>query len=145
MAFVFVVRAFGSALDRGLASCPQWYIVFSMENRYYYLDRDGQVQGPVWLSVMRELWKNGRLMPTTEVSFNGADGWQGVEFHPEIFEVEVRLPVFKRIARAKSDPVRLLIWTVLLFFAYSAWVIVHWNDGKRLRLPSEDPPATAIR
>ncbi len=43
-----------------------------MENRYYYLDRDGRVHGPVWLSMMRELWSKGRLIfAKREVSVGG--------------------------------------------------------------------------
>ena len=114
-----------------------------MENRYYYLDREGRVQGPVWLSIMRDLWRKGRLMMSTEISLNGADGWQRMEFHPEIFEEETRLPALKRFAKAKSNPVRLLVWTILLFLAYTTWVIVHWNDGMRLKLHADDPPPAA--
>ena len=95
------------------------------------MDRDGNVHGPVWLSVMRDLYRKGRLMMSTEVSLTGTNGWQRMEFHPEIFEEDARLPALKRIARAKSDPVRLLIWTLVLLLAYGAWVVIHWNDGKR--------------
>ena len=107
-----------------------------MDNRYYYMDSDGRVHGPVWLSMMRDLYRKGRLMMSTEVSLNGADGWQRMEFHPEIFEEEMRLPALKRITRAKSDPTRLVVWTVLLLLAYGTYILVHWNDGKR-------PPAKA--
>lgn len=112
-----------------------------MENRYYYLDRDGRVHGPLWLSIMRERWRNGRLMMSTEISLNGADGWQRMEFHPEIFEEEARLPGLKRLALAKkSKPVRLLLWTMLLLLAYAAWVVFHWDDGLRLKLFDDEPP-----
>ena len=104
-----------------------------MENRYYYLDRDGQVQGPVWLSVMRDLWRKGRFMMSTEISLNGADGWQPMEFDPEIFDVVARVPALKRMAQTKSNPVRLLVWTILLFLAYATWVIVHWDEGMLLK------------
>lgn len=100
----------------------------TVENRYYYMDRDGRVHGPVWLTGMRELYRKGRLMMSTEVSLSGTGGWQGLEFHPEIFEDEAKLPALVRIARTKSNPVRLLVWTVLLFLAYATWVLVHWND-----------------
>jgi hypothetical protein len=109
-----------------------------MENRYFYIDRDGRVQGPFWLSVMRDLWQGGRLMMSTEISLTGTDDWQRMEFHPEIFEAQARMPALKRMAKAKSNPVRLLVWTVLLFLAYATYVLVHWNDGKRLRF---DPDA----
>ena len=104
-----------------------------MENRYYYMDREGRVYGPVWLTGMRELYRKGRLSMATEISLSGTGGWQGLEFHPEIFEEEARLPALVRMAQAKSNPVRLLVWTVLLFLAYATWVLVHWND------PSERP------
>ena len=102
-----------------------------MENKYYYMDRDGRVQGPFWLSVMRDLWKGGRLMMSTEVSHTGTSGWQRLEFHPEIFEGEAKLPVIKRMARAKSNPVRLLVWTILLFLAYATYVLVNLDTGQR--------------
>jgi hypothetical protein len=114
-----------------------------MDNRYFYTDSDGRVHGPVWLSMMRDLYRKGRLMMSTEVSLNGADGWQRLEFHPEIFEEEARLPVLKRMARAKSDPTRLLVWTVLLFLAYATWVIVHWNDRPARAAPVIPVPAKA--
>ena len=102
-----------------------------MDNRYYYLDRDGRVQGPIWLSMMRDLYRKGRLMMSTEISLNGTEGWQRMEFHPEIFDEEMQLPALKRITRAKSDPVRLVVWTILLLLAVGAYITVHWNDGKR--------------
>ena len=111
-----------------------------MENQYYYTDRDGRVHGPVWLSVMRDLYRKGRLMMSTEVSLNGTTSWSRVEFHPEIFEEEARLPAIKRIAKAKSDPTRLIVWTVLLFLAYAAYVVVHWGD----RPARETPPAPTV-
>ena len=104
-----------------------------MENKYYYLDRDGRVQGPLWLSVMRDLWKAGRLMMSTEVSLTGTSGWERIEFHPEIFEPESKLPALKRIAVAKSNPVRLLVWLILLFLAYATWVLVHMDTGRSPR------------
>ena len=116
-----------------------------MDNRYYYMDRDGNVHGPVWLSVMRDLYRKGRLMMSTEVSLTGTNGWQRMEFHPEIFEEDARLPALKRIVRAKSDPVRLLVWTAVLFLAYGAWVVLHWNDEKRPsgRVPAPPSPAAS--
>jgi hypothetical protein len=102
-----------------------------VENKYYYLDGDGRVQGPFWLSVMRDLWRAGRLRMSTEVSLTGTDGWQRLEFHPEIFEIQARMPALQRMARAKSNPVRLIVWTLLLFLAYATYVLVHWNDGRR--------------
>jgi GYF domain 2 len=116
-----------------------------MANRYYYIDRDGRVQGPVWLSIMRNRWKDGRLMMSTEISLTGTDGWQRMEFHPEIFEPEARLPAVKPKPPAKSNPVRLLVWTVLLFLAYLTWVAVHWDDGMRLQFDTDPPPAAKSR
>ena len=80
---------------------------------------------------------------STEVSLNGADGWAAIEFHPEIFEGQAKMPVLKRMAKAKSDPVRLLIGMILLFLAYVTYVIIHWDSDKRLRFDggSKPPPA----
>jgi hypothetical protein len=99
-----------------------------VDNHYYYIDSDGRVQGPFWLTVMRDLYRKGRLGMSTEVSLNGTTDWQRMEFHPEIFEEQARLPAFKRMARAKSDPVRLIVWLVVLFLAYATYVLVHWKD-----------------
>lgn len=107
------------------------------------MDRDGQVHGPIWLSRMRDLWKKGRLMMSTEVRRDGEVGWEAVEFHPEIFEAELRLPEPKAINRTKSDPVRLLVWTVLLFLAYATWVVVHWEEGTFLRLDGGAAPSAS--
>jgi hypothetical protein len=114
-----------------------------MENRYFYIDGDGGVQGPFWLSVMRDLWKGGRLKMSTEVSLNGADGWSAIEFHPEIFEWQVKMPALKRMAKAKSDPVRLLVWMILLFLAYVTYVVVNWDSDKRLRFDGGSKSAPA--
>jgi hypothetical protein len=118
-----------------------------MENQYFYLNGDGHVEGPFWLSVMRDLWKAGKLRMSTEISLTGTDNWQPIEYHPEIFETQARMPVPDGMARGKSSPVRLLVWTVLLFLAYMTYVIVHWNDGKRLRFGTEEhsPSAAAER
>lgn len=112
-----------------------------MDNRYYYIDSDGRVHGPVWLTMMRDLYRKGRLMMSTEVSRNGSDGWQRMEFHPEIFEEEARLPSLERMARTKSDPVRLFVWTGVLLLACATYLLVHWNDGKHVRSPSPPPGA----
>jgi hypothetical protein len=114
-----------------------------MENRYFYIDGDGRVQGPFWLSVMRDLWNGGKLKMSTEISLSGTDGWQAIEFHPEIFEFQARMPALKRMAVAKSNPVRLLVWMVLLLLAYMTYVIIHWDDGRRLRFDSGEKSPSA--
>jgi hypothetical protein len=112
-----------------------------MENRYFYIDAEGHVQGPFWLSIMRDLWRGGRLMMSTEVSLTGLNDWERLEFHPEIFELKAEMPTEKVRPRSKSNPVRLVVWTGVLFIAYIAWVLIHWNDGKRPRVPVQDPPS----
>jgi GYF domain 2 len=113
-----------------------------VDNRYYYLDADGQVQGPFWLSVMRDLWAKGRFTMRTEVSLNGSTDWQRIEFHPEIYDTAANLPAFHRMARAKSDPVRLLIWTFLLLLAYGAYLLVNMDSGKKPAPTPARAPAT---
>ena len=97
------------------------------ENRYLYIDGAGNVHGPFWLSVMRDLHRSGRLNLRTQVCLHGSDAWQPMEFHPEIYEETASLPA--RSQRAKSQPARLLVLVVLLLLAYVAWCVVHWNDG----------------
>ena len=128
--------------DQSLPSAVRCGNLPAVDNRYYYMDPDGRVHGPVWLTMMRDLYRKGRLMMSTEVSLTGSDGWQRMEFHPEIFEEEMRLPALERMVRAKSDPVRLLVWTGVLLLACAAYVAIHWNDGKRAGTPSP-PRATS--
>lgn len=80
-------------------------------------------------------------MMSTEVSLTGLNDWERLEFHPEIFELKAEMPMEKAKPRSKSNPVRLVVWTGVLFIAYIAWVLIHWNDGKRPRVPVQDPPS----
>ncbi len=108
-----------------------------MDNKYYYLDGYGNVQGPFWLSVMRNLWNSGRFTMSTEVSLNGTEHWQRIEFHPEIFENFVKMPTLNRITRAKSDPTRLIVWTAVLFLAYAAYLLVNMaRDMEKKQAPA---------
>lgn len=109
--------------------CPEALCGYSraVTNQYYYTDREGRVHGPIWLSMMRDLYRKGRLMMSTEVSLNGTDSWQRLEFHPEIFEEEARMPGLKRLMKAKSDPRRLIIWTAILFLLYALYVYINWK------------------
>jgi hypothetical protein len=111
-----------------------------VNNHYYYLDADGHVQGPFWLSVMRDLWAKGRFTMHTEVSLNGTAHWQPIEFHPEIYDAAAKLPGIRGMARAKSDPVRLIVWTVVLLLAYGAYLLVN-SDGGEKRTPAPPPSA----
>ena len=103
------------------------------------------MQGPFWLSVMRDLWSSGRFNMQTEVSLNGTEHWQRMEYHPEIYESAARLPALKRMARAKSDPTRLIVWTIVLFLAYAAYVAVNMAkdmDRKPQPVPAAPVPST---
>jgi hypothetical protein len=112
-----------------------------MENRYYYMDADGRTYGPHWLSAMRNLWQHQQVNMQTDVRLDGTDTWQALEFHPEIYEGEIRLPVFKKMIQTKSNPVRLLVWTMLLLFSYLTYLIV--NEARRLGSQDRATPAKA--
>lgn len=102
------------------------------------------MQGPFWLSVMRDLCAKGRFTMQTEVSLNGTQQWQRMEFHPEIYESAARMPALKRMARAKSDPTRLIVWTIVLFLAYAAYVAVNMaKDMERKPAPAPVAPPPA--
>jgi hypothetical protein len=89
--------------------------------RYLYMTAGGTIHGPFWLSRMRELWQQGKLNMQTEVCLEGTQRWEPVEFYPEIYEEEARLPVLARMRRAKTDPGRLTVWLILLILALVVW------------------------
>lgn len=97
--------------------------------RYLYTNAEGRICGPFWLSQMRDLWKSGRIDMGTEVCMEGSKRWEPVEFYPEIFESEARLPVFAKMRRAKSDPVRLTLWLIVLGLGLVVWLLQRWGAG----------------
>ena len=96
-------------------------------NRYFYQDSDGKVHGPLWLSAMRDLWKQGRVNMRTEISQDGTTDWGPLEFHPEIFEEEPSLPGIRRMASTPSEPSRLLAWMIVLLIAFVVYQIIQYN------------------
>lgn len=93
------------------------------EARYLYMNAEGNIQGPFWLSQMRELWKGGRINQRTEVCMEGTKRWEPVEFYPEIFEEDARMPVLAKLRRTKSDPGRLTLWLILLGLVFALWLM----------------------
>jgi GYF domain 2 len=91
--------------------------------RYLYMNGEGNVFGPFWLSQMRDLLKGGRIHLRTEVCMEGTKRWEPLEFYPEIYEDEARLPVFAKLRRTKSDPAKLTILMMLLAFVFAIWLI----------------------
>ena len=96
--------------------------------RYLYMNAEGNIHGPFWLSQMRDLWKSGRMNLRTEVCMVGTRRWEPVEFYPEIFEQDARLPVFAKLRRTKSDPVRLTLWMIGLGLALVIWLMRYWES-----------------
>ena len=97
--------------------------------RYLYMNSEGNIFGPFWLSQMRDLWKNGKINMRTEVCMDGTRRWEPVEFYPEIFEEDARLPVFAKLRRTKSDPAKLTLWIIVLALVFTVWLIRQWGAG----------------
>ena len=97
--------------------------------RYLYMTADGSILGPFWLSQMREFWKGGKINMRTEVCMEGTRRWEPVEFYPEIFEEDARLPVFAKLRRSKSNPVSLTLWMIVLGLAFVIYLIRQWGGG----------------
>jgi len=97
--------------------------------RYLYMTADGSISGPFWLSQMREFWKGGKINMRTEVCMEGTRRWEPVEFYPEIFEEDARLPVFAKLRRAKSNPVSLTLWMIVLGLVVAIYLIRQWGGG----------------
>ena len=72
-----------------------------------------------------------------------SEEWRRIEYHPEIYEMEIKLPTLKRMAQAKSNPARLLVWTMLLLFAYLAYLVV--GEARKLGVydTPKPPPAAS--
>lgn len=98
------------------------------EARYRYMNQEGTVFGPFWLSQMRDLWKSGRINMRTEVCMEGTRRWEPLEFYPEIFEEDAKMPVLAKMRRAKSDPARLTVWLILLGLALAVGVMQWWGS-----------------
>ena len=97
--------------------------------RYLYMNAEGNIFGPFWLSHMRELWKAGKINMRTEVCMEGTRRWEPVEFYPEIFEDDARLPVLAKLRRSKSDPVRVTVWLIVLGLGLTVWLLQRWGGG----------------
>lgn len=93
-------------------------------NRFYYISADGRTHGPFWLTQMRALWQGGKLTMNTAICREGTNEWTTVEFMPEIFESEARMPALSRMAHTPSDPRRLLIGMCVLLGLFVTWKLV---------------------
>ena len=101
---------------------------FMADARYLYMNAEGNIIGPFWLSQMRDLWQKGRINSRTEVCMEGTRRWEPVEFYPEIFEDDARMPVFAKLRRSKSNPVSLTIWMIVLGLVFAIYLIRRWGS-----------------
>ena len=97
--------------------------------RYHYMDAQGNIFGPFWLSQMRDFWKGGKINMQTEVCMEGTRRWEPVEFYPEIFEEDARLPVFAKLRRSKSNPASLTFWLIVLGLVVVIYLMRRWGGG----------------
>ena len=101
-----------------------------MNQRYLYLDTSGALQGPFWLSQMRELYAVGRLSSRTEVCVQGENQWDEIGRFPEITsataEMERQLAAGLSPQRVAYER-RLWRWLVVLLLVYAAYVIRSWK------------------
>jgi hypothetical protein len=95
--------------------------------RYLYMNEDGNIHGPFWLSQMRDLWAKGKLRDSTEICMEGATKWDRIEFYPEIYESEARLPFFSNMRKAKSDPGRLVAWLIVLLLGFAVYLMQRYG------------------
>jgi hypothetical protein len=93
-----------------------------MDNRYFYMNRAGNPQGPVWLGEMRRLWRGGQLAPDTPVCKEGWSDWDPARTYPEITEEEARMPLGVAVGREPAG-ISWGVWLVLLGAAlFMGWV-----------------------
>lgn len=96
--------------------------------RYRYLDYDGNLQGPLWLSQMRELYHNGRLSKSTEITIEGSNEWEELQYHPEITAIHADLKDLPPVrSRPQTNMRRLAVWMWGLLILYVVYVVINWR------------------
>lgn len=101
--------------------------IWKMKNRFFYLDGKGEMQGPLWLSQMRDLYGVGRLSNQTEVCREGDGLWDGIHAFPEITVQETQMRGTMQdvdAAQRKAYERRLWIWLAGLIVLYAVYLIV---------------------
>lgn len=101
-----------------------------MPPRYLYLDSSGNLQGPLWLSQMRELFALGRLTKRTEVCPNGQSDWGVLENFPEITSLELTLQrdfgTSVKTERQRYEG-RMWRWLVILLGLYAIYALISFR------------------
>lgn len=101
-----------------------------MLQRYLYLDASGKLQGPLWLSQMRDLYAVGRVTSRTEICVQGDNQWAIVGNFPEITNSMVEI---ERLHITGPDPQRpayerrMWRWLILLVLSYGLYVWYNWK------------------
>jgi hypothetical protein len=98
--------------------------------RYLYLDASGKLQGPLWLSQMRDLYAVGRLSSRTEVCVQGDNQWAEIGRFPEI--TNSRMEAERDHLATKDDSQiayerRMWRWLLILLGAYCVYVVRSWK------------------
>jgi hypothetical protein len=95
--------------------------------RYLYIDDEGKISGPFWLTQMREWFKEGKITLSTEICMEGTNRWETADFFPEICGEEASLPACAKIRRAKSDNNRLIAWLFVLLLGFAVYLLQRWS------------------
>ncbi|MGI8601982.1 MAG: DUF4339 domain-containing protein [Verrucomicrobiales bacterium] len=97
-----------------------------MGNRYFYLNLQGQTQGPLWLAEMRRLWKNGALNPETPVCPENGEDWDVARTFVEITSEEASLPTRVKEKAQTERTMSLGVWLLILACAIFMYVVSHF-------------------
>lgn len=101
-----------------------------MDQRYLYTNSAGELQGPFWLSQMRELFDVGKIHKRTEVCLDGENAWGPLTSFPEITlgrqEME-RTILSNETAERKAYEQRLWVWLGLLSCLYALYAVISFR------------------
>ncbi len=101
-----------------------------MTQRYLYVDANGNLQGPLWLSQIRELYALGKLSSSTEICIQG-EAWSMIHAFPEITSNEEELlqqqAATESPKQAATYERRMWYWLALLLGLYVVYVIRSWK------------------
>ena len=102
-----------------------------MNRRYYYLDSEGTLQGPFWLSQMREFVEYGRLHGRVEVCVQGEREWSPLSSFPELTmqrnELEEALHQGTAAATMNHYERRMWRWLMVLLALYAIYAYLNYR------------------
>lgn len=112
-----------------LAKLSFLLFLWKMNRRYLYLDSAGNLQGPCWLSQMRELYEFGRIHAKTEICDESERIWMLLSSFPEITLVREEMEVAlngQSSEQAKYER-RMWKWLGLLVALYAVYATIQFR------------------